>query len=123
MNNYGGVWSQVKSMLFLGMRESSDERILGGGDFVDYLLKEVNQKVKHQFLGQDSLKKLEQFIAKVCIQGDINIKELKSGSRRGLISKIRSKLAISLVDEYGISFAEIARQLGVSTSAISNGRD
>ena len=43
------------------MRESSDERILGGGDFVDYLLKEVNQKVKHQFLGQDRLKKVEQF--------------------------------------------------------------
>ncbi|MBC2694034.1 MAG: hypothetical protein HF982_01885 [Desulfobacteraceae bacterium] len=50
------------------MRESSDERILGGGDFVDYLLKEVNQKVRHQFLGQDRLKKVEQFIAKVCIQ-------------------------------------------------------
>jgi len=43
------------------------------------------------------------------LQEDINIKELKSGSRRGSISKIMFKLAISLVEEYGISFAEAAR--------------
>ena len=114
-----GGWSQVKSMRFLGMHESSDERILGSGEFVDYLLKKVDQKVKHQFSGQGRLKKVKQLIAKVCKQESVNIKELKSSSRRGSISKIRAKLAISLVKEYGISFAEIARQLGVSTSAIS----
>ena len=92
---------------------------LVGGEFVDYLLQEVDQKVRHQFLGQDRLKKVEQFIEKTCKQESINIQELKYGSRRGSISKIRSKLAISLAKEYGISFAEIARQLGVSTSAIS----
>jgi len=36
-------------MRFSGMRVSSDERISGGGDCVDYLLKDVAQKVKHQF--------------------------------------------------------------------------
>ncbi len=114
-----GGWTQVKTMRFSGMRASSDERILGGGEFVDYLLQEVDQKVRHQFLGQDRLKKVEQFIEKACKQENINIKELKYGSRRGSISKIRSKLAISLAEQYGIPFAEIARQLGVSTSAIS----
>ena len=74
------------------MREGSDERILGGGDFVDYLLKEVNQKVKHQFSGQHRLKKVEQFISTACIHVDIN-----SGGRRGSISKIRSKLAGNLL--------------------------
>ena len=114
-----GGWSQVKSIRLLGMRESSDERILGSGEFIDYLLKDVAQKVKHQFSGQDRLKKVEQFISNICIQEGINIKELKSGSRRGSISKIRSKLAGNLIEEFGISFAEAARQLGVSTSAIS----
>jgi len=114
-----GGWPQVKSIRLLGMRESSDERILGGGEFVDYLLKDVAQKVKHKFSGQDCLKNVAQFISKVCVQEDINIKELKSGSRRGAISKIRSKLAGDLVEEFGISFAEAARQLGVSKSAIS----
>jgi predicted HTH domain antitoxin len=114
-----GGWSQVKSMRFSGMRESSDARILGSGEFVDYLLKEVAQKVKHQLSGQGRLKKVKQLIAKVCKQESINIKKLKSSSRRGSISKIRSNLAISLVEKYGISLAETARQLGVSTSAIS----
>ncbi len=114
-----GGWSKVKSMRFSGMHESSDERILGSGEFVDYLLKEVAQKVKHQFSGQGRLKKGKQLIAKVCKQESINIKELKSSSRRGSISKIRSRLAISLVEKYGISLAETARQLGVSISAIS----
>jgi predicted HTH domain antitoxin len=82
-------------------------------------LKEVAQKVKHQLSGQGRLKKVKQLIAKVCKQESINIKKLKSSSRRGSISKIRSNLAISLVEKYGISLAETARQLGVSTSAIS----
>jgi len=55
----------------------------------------------------------------VCNKENIKIKELKSSSRRGTISKISSNLAISLVEEYGISFAETERQLGVSTSAVS----
>ena len=108
-----GGWSQVKSMRFLGMRVSSDDLILGSGKFVNNLLKDVDKKVKHQFLGQDRLKQVEQFISEVCNKENINIKELKSGSRRGTISKISSNLAISLVEEYGISFAEKARQLGV----------
>jgi len=114
-----GGWSQVKSSRLLGMRERSDERILGSGEFVDHLLKSVDKKVKHQFVRHDRMKKIDQFIEKICKQEGINIKELKSGSRRGSISKARSKLAIGLVEEFGISFAETARQLGVSTSAIS----
>ena len=46
----------------------------------------------------------------------------RPNTRYGILmdkSKIRSNLAISLVEEYGISFAETARQLGVSTSAVS----
>ena len=114
-----GGWSKVKSMRFSGMRENSDERILGSGEFVEDLLKKVDQKVKHQFSGQGRLKKAKQLIAKVCKEKSINIKELKSSSRRGSISKIRSDLAISLVEKYRISLAETARHLGVSTSAIS----
>jgi predicted transcriptional regulator len=33
------------------------------------------------------------------------------------ISHVRKTLAVKLVNEYGLTLAEIARQLGVSTSA------
>jgi putative transposase len=47
------------------------------------------------------------------------MKELKAGSRRRRISQVRSTITCELVRIYGIPLAEIARQLGVSTSAIS----
>ena len=73
-----GGWSQVKSMRFLGMRVSSDDRILGSGEFVNNLLKNIDKKVNHQFLGRNRLKQVEQFISVVCNKENINIKELKS---------------------------------------------
>jgi putative transposase len=44
---------------------------------------------------------------------------LKNGSRLRVVSKPRSDLAVLLVEEYGLSMAESARLLGVSTSAIA----
>ncbi|MEE8185534.1 MAG: hypothetical protein V3T96_03945 [Thermodesulfobacteriota bacterium] len=52
-------------------------------------------------------------------QIEVSIKELQSGSRRQSIVKSRKRIARQLVEDYVISLAETARQLGVSTSAIS----
>ena len=41
------------------------------------------------------------------------------GSRRGRICQVRSQIAYQLVEDYGLPLAQAARQLGVSTSAIS----
>ncbi|MEA1991108.1 MAG: hypothetical protein U9N58_02795 [Thermodesulfobacteriota bacterium] len=41
------------------------------------------------------------------------------GSRCGCISQVRLQIAYQLVEDYGIPLAEVARQLGVSMSAIS----
>ncbi len=38
--------------------------------------------------------------------------------RREAVSGVRYKITSRLVEEYGISFAEVARHVGVSTSAI-----
>ena len=47
------------------------------------------------------------------------IAEHNGGSRRGQIPGIRSRLTGRLIEEYGLSLAEIGRQLGVTTSAVS----
>ncbi|MBW2163587.1 MAG: hypothetical protein JRF43_03835 [Deltaproteobacteria bacterium] len=47
------------------------------------------------------------------------IKGLPMGSRRGCISQVRLQIAYQLVQDYGIPLAEVARHLGISTSAIS----
>ena len=45
--------------------------------------------------------------------------ELQEGSRRSRIAAVRGSLAVHLVTKIGLSLADAARQLGVSTSAIA----
>jgi len=60
-----------------------------------------------------------EFIDQACEKKGINPKELRMGSRRGCIPQVRQQIAYQLIQDYGISLAEVARQLGVSPSAVS----
>jgi REP element-mobilizing transposase RayT len=114
-----GGWSQVKSMRRAKISALHDERILGSGDFVEKIIKEASQITKYQLPRKEQLQAVEEHIKKMCQKEKISIKELRSGNRRQKIAKFRRKLAISLIEKFGISLAETARRLGVSTSAIS----
>jgi REP element-mobilizing transposase RayT len=114
-----GGWSQVLSLRSHGKRVLTDERILGSGDFVKKLLTQADERLKYQFDKDKRRKKMEQVIKDVCEREKVSIMELRSGSRRGRNSQIRAQIASSLVEEFAVPLAEIARQLGVSTSAIS----
>ena len=50
----------------------------------------------------------------------MNIKELRSGIRRRFVSEARRIIACRLVKDHGIPLSEVARYVGVSTSAVSN---
>jgi putative transposase len=95
----------------------ADERILGTGDFVYHLLA---QKVKQKNISlAERQRKMDEILRAYCGKTDITLKQLQSGSRAAQISRARSDIAHALTDELGISYAEIARQLGVSTVAVS----
>jgi antitoxin component HigA of HigAB toxin-antitoxin module len=93
---------------------------LGEGAFVEKVLKDADEKVHYQFTADGRRNKIAAVIQAACDQKGINEKELRMGSRRGQISTVRSDIARRLVKEYGIPLAEVARQVGVTTSAISN---
>ncbi len=114
-----GGWSEVMAMRKRKVRKLYDERILGPGDFVERVLEEAEKGFNRSFRTNRSSEKLEQFILKECHDADLSVDELKSGSRRAPISSIRAKLAIALVKNDGVAMAAVARQLGVSTAAIS----
>ena len=113
-----GGWSEVNAIR-RGAREKSDERILGSGRFVEQLIQESDQTRKAQFAPHERMKRAVSFIKKVCIQENISLEALKTGSRRKKISMVRKHLAKKLVDEWGLSLAETGRYLGVTTSAIT----
>jgi REP element-mobilizing transposase RayT len=114
-----GGWSVVKAMRRLGDREKGDERILGSGRFVEQLLEEASQKIKHQIPTHDLIDRAEEEIRAVCQKENIEVATLRSTSRRRSVSRLRAHLALKLVNELGLSLAETARQLGLSTSAIA----
>ena len=111
--------SAVKAMRRSGDRELSDDRILGSGEFVEQIIKEAEGKVKYQLPVKEHGQKINEFISKICKNEKVSIEELKAGSRRKGASEVRSQIAIGLVKTYGVALAEVARRLGVSTSAIS----
>jgi putative transposase len=114
-----GGWSAVKALRRAGERELSDDRILGSGKFVEQVLKEAEGNVKYQLPVKEQGRKIDEFITQLCQNAKVSIKELKSGSRRKEVSGVRSMIAIGLVKNYGVSLAEVARRVGVSTTAIS----
>ena len=114
-----GGWSNVLSLRRSKERVLSDERILGNGDFVERIIKEVDERMKYQLSGIKRREKAKELVKETCERESINIEEMMSGSRRGRISRVRSKLAYRLVEDIGVSLADAGRQLGVSTSAIS----
>jgi len=114
-----GGWSQVVSARRSGQREESDERILGSGDFVNAILKEAEEKTRRQLKLQRTDKTLSKIIEEECKKGRTSANELKGGSRRRKVSTVRARIAKRGVEESGLSMAEIARHVGVTTSSIA----
>jgi len=114
-----GGWSAVKSLRRSGGKVLTDERILGTDDFVERVLGEVDHSAKRLFSSRLRDKEVLRLIEERCKKEGISVRELQMGSRRGVNAKIRSDFAWKLAREWGIPLAEIARHLGVSTSAIS----
>ena len=118
VRSYGG-WSAVLSLRRSRDRISGDQRILGTGDFVERVLRESEEPLRHRFSHAEQSKTIETILKEECEKGKIELGELRMGSRRGDIPRVRSEIAQQLVKTLGMSLVEAARLLGVSTSAIS----
>jgi putative transposase len=118
IRSFGG-WSAVLSMRRAGEETITDQRILGTNDFVERVLKE-SQRQYRSLLSMTQLKnEVLKVIDKKCGQEGVGVKELQMGSRRGQLSRVRSEIATELVKKHGVTLADLARELGISTSAIS----
>jgi REP element-mobilizing transposase RayT len=114
-----GGWSAVMGRNRTGDLPLADARILGVDDFVERVLKEAEPRVRHSFPPIRVRDRVREVIEKSCLEKGIHRVELAGGNRRGRVSRLRVELAHRLLQEFGLPLAEIARQLGVSTSAIS----
>jgi hypothetical protein len=86
---------------------------------VEQIIKQAQARVKYQFPINEHPEKINEFIVKECKNERVSIKELRAGGRRRKLRTVRAQIAIGLVETYGVSLAEVARQLYVTTSAVS----
>jgi transcriptional regulator len=114
-----GGWSIVKAMRNSGIKEESDARILGSGEFVSELIKRAEEKVKYQLPTMELQKIITAQIEIQCQKEKVAVALLQSGSRRPPLPKLRRAIALKLINEYGVSLAETARRLGISTSGVA----
>lgn len=114
-----GGWSRIQSMRKRGEKVLGDERILGSDDFVREVLKEAADGKEVPLSEHERLQLFDEAAEQACEAAGVTVTFLRSGSRSGRLPSLRKQLAKKGAFEYGLSFAEIARQLGVTTSAVS----
>ncbi len=114
-----GGWAQVRALRRKKQPPSGDPRILGNGAFVDALMREAEKRQEAALRRGPTPAETAAVIAKCCRQAGVSVEELAKGGRRGPLSVVRGEIAGALVEKLGLSLAQTARQLGVSTAAIS----
>jgi hypothetical protein len=92
---------------------------LGSGNFVSNVLSEADFEKKYRLANIDRAKAALELIAQCCQKNGISPQALSGGSRMRRVSKVRRELPRRLTEELNLSFAEVARFLGVSTSAVA----
>ncbi|MFZ0240338.1 MAG: transposase [Desulfobacterales bacterium] len=114
-----GGWSAVKALRKAKIYMKGDERILGDSDFVEQVLEqsqetyEQNQALQAQGIDTNAVAR---HVAKLL---DIDIDLVWSRGKNRTIVKARSLFCYWLAGDLGISMSDLARQLGLSVTAIS----
>jgi hypothetical protein len=62
--------------------------------------------------------RMEKPVSGICKEEGIGVGEMRMGGQRRGVSRARERIAWVLSREYGVSLAEIGRQVGVCTSAV-----
>jgi putative transposase len=114
-----GGWSQVLSLRRVGSKVFSDERILGSSEFVNNVISDAEEKAKETLRLAVNISDLASLALKVCAGEGVDEAELRSGLRKRQVVKSRRIFSQIAVKKIGYSGADVARFLGINTSAVN----
>ena len=114
-----GGWSQVVSARRRKEALKEDERILGDSDFVLTVISEAERRQKRQLHNPNPEIRIEEIIREECHRLQASVAELESGIKRQNVTAARETIALRCARDLGRTAAEIARHLGVGTSAVT----
>jgi len=111
--------SQVLSLRRKGTKVASDERILGSSEFIQDLLSEAEARERETLRLSARIFDLASLARGIAEGEGITQSELRSGGRKSHVSRARKIFCQVAVKKMGHSGAEVARFLGVTTSAVN----
>jgi len=114
-----GGWSQVLSLRRAGSKVFSDERILGGSEFVKDVIADAEEKAKETLRLRLKISDLPSLAIEVCEGEGVDESDLCSGVRKRKVVKSRKIFCQIAAKKMGYSGADIARFLGITTSAVN----
>jgi len=114
-----GGWSQVLSLRRVGSKVFSDERILGSSEFVNNVIADAEEKAKETLRLTLKISDLPSLALKVGEGQGVDEAGLRSGLRKRQVVKSRRIFCQIAVKKMGYSGADVARFLGINTSAVN----
>jgi transposase-like protein len=93
---------------------------VNGGEFAQEVIDEAAASVRDKVaLLKRGWPEIGELVGRVCEQHGVDRQSLENGCRRKACTEVRKELVRKLVFELGASYAETARRLGGSSSAVS----
>ena len=114
-----GGWSEVSALRARSDRQPSDQRILGDGEFVQAVWREMDEKGKENLRVNRQKMGLEELAERVCRAHGVSGNELRAGSRRREVVRARQEFSQAAVKLLGYAGAEVGRYLGVTSSCVT----
>ena len=114
-----GGWSVIKSLRKAGIHFKSDERILGGSDFVENVLMEAQEAMDRKYAMAAegvTIEKLMQFVGKLL---SIDPSRIAGRSKMPDIVKARSLVCYWGTSELGLTMTQLSKILNISISTVS----
>ena len=112
-------WSEVVSLRRTGEGEASDERILGGGKFVERMVEAAEERMKETLRWRKGVMDLKTLLKEVAKREGLEEVEVKGRSRREPVVRGRKILCQVALRKLGYTGASAARFLGMTTSSVN----
>jgi putative transposase len=114
-----GGWAEVLSLRRRKERTAADERVLGGGGFVEAVLQETDARERESLRFRRQRMSLAELEQKLATAAGLIPGEIRTASRRRVVVQARRAFAQVAVRRLGYAGAEVARYLGVTASCVN----
>ena len=114
-----GGWSAVKALRKAGAYMKGDERILGGGDFVENMLAQAEEDLERKYRLEAEGYDFNMVVERVAHLMGLKREEVLLPGKYKKVVEARGVVCYWAVRELGISQGVLARKFGISQPAIS----